>query len=100
ARRQGHPRSAPVVFSCNMSDSGFVPASFREVFGDLHDKLSQTPQVWLDHQLYRLEDGVLLAWDSVAELLPQGVPQAMLSAYVELVQRMADSDWNQPQPVL
>ncbi|UHG95087.1 non-ribosomal peptide synthetase [Pseudomonas sp. 7-41] len=100
ARRQGHPRSAPVVFSCNLSDSSFVPASFREVFGDLHDMLSQTPQVWLDHQLYRLEDGVLLAWDSVAELFPQGVPQAMFSAYVELVQRLADSDWNQPQPVL
>ena len=62
--------------------------------------LSQTPQVWLDHQLYRLEDGVLLAWDSVADLFPQGVPQAMFSAYVELVQRLADSDWNQPQPVL
>uniref|UniRef100_UPI0036D2AED6 hypothetical protein n=1 Tax=Pseudomonas sp. MD330_11 TaxID=3241255 RepID=UPI0036D2AED6 len=47
-----------------------------------------------------LEDGVLLASDSVAELFPQGVPQAMFSAYVELVQRLADSDWNQPQPVL
>lgn len=43
---------------------------------------------------------MLLAWDSVADLFPQGVPQAMFSAYVELVQRLADSDWNQPQPVL
>ena len=100
ARRQGHPRSAPVVFSCNLSDSGFVPASFREVFGDLHDMLSQTPQVWLDHQLYRVEDGVLLAWDSIAQLFPQGVLEAMFNAYIELVQRLADSDWNQPQPVL
>lgn len=100
ARRQGHPRSAPVVFSCNLSDASFVPASFREVFGDLHDMLSQTPQVWLDHQLYRVEDGVLLAWDSIAELFPHGVLEAMFSAYIELVQRLADSDWNQPQPVL
>ncbi len=100
ARRQGHPRSAPVVFSCNLSDSSFVPQSFREVFGDLHDMLSQTPQVWLDHQLYRVEDGVLLAWDSLTELFPDGVLAAMFTAYIELVQRLADSDWNQPQPVL
>ncbi|WP_263143540.1 amino acid adenylation domain-containing protein [Pseudomonas sp. RIT-PI-AD] len=99
ARRQGHPRSAPVVFSSNLSESGFVPKSFREVFGDLHDMLSQTPQVWLDHQLYRVEDGLLLAWDSIAELFADGVLEAMFQAYIELLQRLADSDWNQPQPV-
>ncbi|MGE7955558.1 amino acid adenylation domain-containing protein [Pseudomonas sp. NPDC089530] len=99
-RRQGHPRSAPVVFSSNLNEAGFIPASFREVFGDLHDMLSQTPQVWLDHQLYRVDDGLLLAWDSIAELFAEGVLEAMFQAYVELVQRLADSDWDQPQPVL
>ncbi|CAM3922444.1 non-ribosomal peptide synthetase [Pseudomonas wadenswilerensis] len=99
-RRQGHPRSAPVVFSSNLSESGFVPASFREVFGDLHDMLSQTPQVWLDHQLYRVEDGLLLAWDSISELFADGVLEAMFQAYIELLQRLADSDWSLPQPVL
>ncbi|WP_442113750.1 amino acid adenylation domain-containing protein [Pseudomonas sp. NUPR-001] len=100
ARRQGHPRAAPVVFSSNLSESAFVPASFREVFGDLHDMLSQTPQVWLDHQLYRVEDGVLLAWDSITELFAEGVLEAMFQAYIELLQRLADSDWNLAQPVL
>ncbi|AKA24237.1 non-ribosomal peptide synthetase [Pseudomonas chlororaphis] len=99
-RRQGHPRSAPVVFSSNLNEAGFVPAGFREVFGDLHAMLSQTPQVWLDHQLYRVDDGLLLAWDSIAELFADGVLDAMFQAYVELVQRLADSDWEQPQPVL
>lgn len=98
-RRQGHPRSAPVVFSSNLNEAGFVPASFREVFGELHDMLSQTPQVWLDHQLYRVEDGLLLAWDSVDGLFAEGVLEAMFQAYDELLRRLADSDWAVPQPV-
>ncbi len=42
ARRQGQPRSAPVVFASNLGEEGFVPAAFRDAFGDLHDMLSQT----------------------------------------------------------
>ncbi|MDH0303282.1 MULTISPECIES: amino acid adenylation domain-containing protein [unclassified Pseudomonas] len=99
-RRQGHPRSAPVVFSSNLNEAGFVPPRLREVFGELNDMLSQTPQVWLDHQLYRVEDGLLLAWDSVVGLLAEGVLEAMFQAYDELLRRLADSDWNLPQPVL
>ena len=71
ARRQGTPRAAPVVFSCNLGDAPFVPDAFARVFGDLHDMISQTPQVWLDHQLYRVPGGALLAWDSVDGLFPR-----------------------------
>jgi len=98
-RRQGHPRSAPVVFSSNLNEAGFVPASFREVFGELHSMISQTPQVWLDHQLYRVEDGLLLAWDSVDGLFADGVLAAMFQAYDALLRRLADSDWQLPQPL-
>ncbi|MGS0894515.1 amino acid adenylation domain-containing protein [Burkholderia stagnalis] len=96
ARRQGAPRAAPVVFSCNLGDAPFVPDAFRRVFGDLHDMISQTPQVWLDHQLYRIEDGVLLAWDSVDGLFPDGMLDAMFDAYVALVQALCDRDWRLP----
>lgn len=82
ARRRGQPRSAPVVFASNLGEEGFVPAAFRDAFGDLHDMLSQTPQVWLDHQLYRVGDGILLAWDSVVGLFPEGLPETMFEAYV------------------
>ncbi|MXN77939.1 amino acid adenylation domain-containing protein [Burkholderia sp. 4701] len=96
ARRQGSPRAAPVVFSSNLGDALFVPDAFRRVFGDLHDMISQTPQVWLDHQLYRVTDGVLLAWDSVDGLFPDGMLDAMFGAYVALVQALCDRDWQQP----
>jgi dihydroaeruginoic acid synthetase len=93
ARRQGHPRSAPVVFSSNLNEGGFIPDSFRSVFGELHDMLSQTPQVWLDHQLYRVEGGILVAWDSVQELFSEAMLDDMFGAYVGLLQRLCDGDW-------
>ncbi|WP_431290920.1 amino acid adenylation domain-containing protein [Burkholderia cepacia] len=96
ARRQGVPRAAPVVFSCNLGDAPFVPDAFARVFGDLHDMISQTPQVWLDHQLYRVPDGALLAWDSVDGLFPDGMVDAMFGAYVALVQALCDRDWRLP----
>ncbi|ESR71517.1 nicotinate-nucleotide--dimethylbenzimidazole phosphoribosyltransferase [Pseudomonas aeruginosa VRFPA05] len=100
ARRRGQPRSAPVVFASNLGEEGFVPAAFRDAFGDLHDMLSQTPQVWLDHQLYRVGDGILLAWDSVVGLFPEGLPETMFEAYVGLLQRLCDSAWEQPADLL
>ncbi|MGV8546152.1 non-ribosomal peptide synthetase, partial [Pseudomonas aeruginosa] len=96
ARRQGKQQPAPVVFASNLGEEGFVPAAFRDAFGDLHDMLSQTPQVWLDHQLYRVGDGILLAWDSVVGLFPEGLPETMFEAYVGLLQRLCDSAWEQP----
>ncbi|MBY8605925.1 amino acid adenylation domain-containing protein [Burkholderia arboris] len=99
ARRQGTPRAAPVVFSCNLGDAPFVPDAFANVFGGLHDMISQTPQVWLDHQLYRVPDGALIAWDSVDGLFPDGMVDAMFGAYVALVQALCDRDWRQPVAV-
>ncbi|SDR53170.1 dihydroaeruginoic acid synthetase [Burkholderia orbicola] len=96
ARRQGTPRAAPVVFSCNLGDEPFVPDAFAQVFGDLHDMISQTPQVWLDHQLYRVPGGALLAWDSVDGLFPDGMIDAMFGAYVAFVQALCDRDWRLP----
>lgn len=96
ARRQGQPRSAPVVFSSNLGEGGFVPAAFRDVFGDLHDMLSQTPQVWLDHQLYRVDDGILLAWDGIVGLFPDGLLETMFDAYVTLLRQLCDGAWDHP----
>lgn len=94
ARRQGIARNAPVVYSCNLGRDAFIPDEFQHAFGDLYDMISQTPQVWLDHQLYRVDCGILLAWDSVEGLFPSGVMQEMFDAYVSCIQRLCDQDWD------
>lgn len=87
------PRSAPVVLACNL-DAPLVPDAFAALFGDLSWMVSQTPQVWLDCQVYRTRDeGLLLAWDAVEELFPDGVLDTMMSAFAALLRDLMTSDW-------
>ncbi|MFF2118559.1 condensation domain-containing protein [Kitasatospora sp. NPDC058184] len=96
----GRRVGAPVVFACNLG-SDFVGPEFRAELGELTWMLSQTPQVWLDHQVYRTDDSVLLAWDAVDELFPPGLLDAMLGAYRDLLDRLgaADDRWDRPAGV-
>ncbi|MGY1949204.1 condensation domain-containing protein, partial [Nocardia asiatica] len=68
-----------------------VPVVFTSMLG-VDDELArsvrwpdytrtQTPQVWLDHQVIELPDGLLLSWDSVDELFPEGMVDDMLTTY-------------------
>ncbi|MEZ0162969.1 non-ribosomal peptide synthetase, partial [Streptomyces griseorubens] len=92
------PRTAPVVFACDLS-APLVPDSFAARFGDATWMISQTPQIWLDHQTYRTRDGgVLLVWDAVEELFPDGVLDAMISAYDELVRGLLAGGWDTTLP--
>ncbi len=83
-----------------------VPVVFTSMLG-VDDELArsvrwpdytqtQTPQVWLDHQVIELPDGLLLSWDSVDELFPDGLIDEMFAAYHGLVRRLGDLDWEQP----
>lgn len=86
--RPGERSFAPVVFACNLG----IPLLGEEasaVLGRLGHMISQTPQVWLDHQVYELEGGLLLTWDAVEDLFPEGLISAMFAAYVELIETLA-----------
>ncbi|MGW7469030.1 amino acid adenylation domain-containing protein [Streptomyces xantholiticus] len=90
----GAPRTAPVVFACNL-DAPLVPDDFAARFGELSWMISQTPQVWLDHQVYGTrEGGLLLAWDAVEALFPDGVIDTMFTAYTTLLHQLAATDWS------
>ncbi|AJC62132.1 non-ribosomal peptide synthetase [Streptomyces sp. 769] len=95
----GPPASAPVVFASSIGEE-FVDEGFRELFGDMSWMVSQTPQVWLDHQLYESQGGLLLTWDSVDELFPAGLVDTMFRAYGDLVEALAAprADWDLPVP--
>ncbi|MFD5654246.1 amino acid adenylation domain-containing protein [Streptomyces sp. NPDC127039] len=95
--RPDGPVSAPVVFASSIGRL-FVDDDFRGLFGDMSRMLSQTPQVWLDHQLYESPDGLLLTWDTVDALFPDGLVDAMFAAYTDLVRRLAEDEraWTGP----
>ncbi|MDH6131239.1 yersiniabactin nonribosomal peptide synthetase [Kitasatospora sp. MAA4] len=93
----GQPRRAPVVFACTLGND-LVDGEVRETIGELGWMISQTPQVWLDHQVYESHGGVELCWDAVDELFPAGLVDDMFACYRELIDRLAaeQSVWDRP----
>ncbi|MFK0135617.1 non-ribosomal peptide synthetase [Streptomyces murinus] len=81
----------PVVFTSGLGTAADVsgPLSY---FGDITYRVSQTPQVWLDHQVVDLTGSLDLTWDCVEELFPEGLLDDMFAAYTSLVARLADDD--------
>ncbi|KAF0866100.1 non-ribosomal peptide synthetase [Pseudomonas sp. LD120] len=96
--RQGGGQGAPVVFACNLGPA-LVDATCREQLGEPGWALSQTPQVWLDHQSYPLADGLLLNWDAVQGLFPEDLLEQMFDAYRSLLLWLCANHWQQPAPL-
>ncbi|MEJ2626346.1 MAG: amino acid adenylation domain-containing protein, partial [Pseudolabrys sp.] len=91
---QGTGRAAPVVFACNLGVPFVLPV-VAMTFGRASWMISQTPQVWLDHQTYPTEDGLLLNWDAVDQLFPSGTLDTMFAAYEQLVRSLVNENWEQ-----
>ncbi|MEU7214974.1 non-ribosomal peptide synthetase [Nocardia iowensis] len=94
----GHA-GAPVVFASNLNSGDLLSPDFRESFGELGFMVSQTPQVWLDHQLMEMDGGLYLNWDYVPELFAEGVVEGMFDAYCGVLEWLSYGDWSAPVPI-
>jgi amino acid adenylation domain-containing protein len=93
ARAQGGaPRaSMPVVFTSTLiQDSLAQGAPTLDVFGTVVYGISQTPQVWLDHQVIERDGALIFNWDAVEALFPAGLLDAMFGVYCDWLRRLAD----------
>ncbi|GAB4588358.1 amino acid adenylation domain-containing protein [Nocardia sp. IFM 10818] len=99
ARHDGGHAGAPVVFASNLNSGDLLGDDFRESFGELGFMVSQTPQVWLDHQLMEMHDGLYLNWDYVPELFPEGVIESMFDAYCGVLDWLSHADWSAAVPI-
>jgi amino acid adenylation domain-containing protein len=97
ARRQGVLQvEMPVVFTSLVGQDAAVLNEFgRFIYG-----VSQTPQVWLDHQAFEQAGSLVFHWDGVEALLPDGCWDDLFTAYSNLLQRLATSAeaWQVEQP--
>lgn len=97
-RRSGLPRAAmPVVFSSALGLDAFDEGApglgqFGTQLGEVITTISQTPQVWVDHQAVEQSGTLLFNWDAVDGLFPQGMIEAMFDAYTVFLDRLANSD--------
>lgn len=98
-RKQGGlPRAAmPVVFSSalgidSLDDGSPGLGQFGAQLGEVLCTISQTPQVWIDHQAVEEKGVLLFNWDGIEELFPKDLLADMFSAYCSLLSTLATSD--------
>ena len=101
-RRRGVPMRAalPVVFTSILTQTGAPGiSSGRPALGKIIFAVSQTPQVWLDHQAYERDNSLVLNWDAVEDLFPPGMLDHMFESYGLLLRRLASEEaaWNERQ---
>jgi len=92
--------AAPVVFT---SAIGVGDATLAGTGTGLPAKvwgISQSPQVCLDNQVTEESGSLVVTWDAVEELFPEGVLDAMFDAYGMLLRYAVAGDWDAPLPDL
>ena len=91
AKRPVHYTSAdslvPLVYSFNRNGV-FLNEEFRRSFGNLTYMISQTPNVCLDVQLFRMTDGLLNSWVFPMEMMGTERIERWFSRFVELATRI------------
>ena len=94
--------AAAVVFTSAIGIGDLFSRQVRQTLGSLAWMISQTSQVWLDHQITELEGGLLLNWDAVEPLFPEGLLDSMFTAYLRLLDWLTapETNWNAPVPDL
>src|SRR6185437_10270005 len=90
----GNPRSAiPVVFTSLFGvASADAPGGDVAFFGHPTRSVSQTPQVWLDHQAMEARGELILNWDCVDALFPAGLVDDMFASYQEFLHSLGTDD--------
>ncbi|WP_246095364.1 non-ribosomal peptide synthetase/type I polyketide synthase [Streptomyces roseicoloratus] len=111
ARGASMRAAAPVVFTSLVNFAGQQDTERRGVvqylngIGENGRQVSssvRTPQVWLDHQAVEEAGELVLNWDVIEELFPEGCVDAMFAAYQDLLRGLCRdaAAWQRPRPVL
>ncbi|MEM7401115.1 MAG: amino acid adenylation domain-containing protein [Pseudomonadota bacterium] len=81
----------PVVFTSTLGQdsSSLRPGSWQ---AEVNYALSQTSQVYLDHQVSEIDGELCINWDAIDDLFPTGVLDEMFNAYTHLIQSLANND--------
>lgn len=94
SRHRGDLATSPVVFTSGLDldgeQHGLLGPRVRKIFGQMIWTISQAPQVALDIQVARLDDGVLLNWDVRKDLLPLDWVESLFDAFHRALGMLAD----------
>jgi amino acid adenylation domain-containing protein len=88
-RRYGNIQPMGVVFTSTLGLNSLIEDTSLNSIGKLVYSITQTPQVWLDHQIFEEEGALVFNWDVVADLFPIGLIEEMFAAYCSCLERLA-----------
>ncbi|WP_051775011.1 non-ribosomal peptide synthetase [Paenibacillus tyrfis] len=88
----------PVVFTSTLTKTDGLDASVMRGLGEVVYGVSQTPQVYLDHQVYEDAGMLRFHWDVAEDMFPPEMIDDMFTAYCSLLRRLTDEveAWNEP----
>ena len=93
----------PVVFTSALplKDAQSEQTFPTNWLGEQVFSVSQTPQVWMDHHVYEENGGLILSWDVVAALFPDGMIDQMFTLYHQFLLQLTDDEsiWHSPYPL-
>lgn len=84
-RQQRYPHGAPVVFTSNLGRSLYSSRA-ESPLGEPEWGISQTPQVWLDHQVMESDGELMFSWYCMDNVLEPGAAEAMFNDYCAILQ--------------
>jgi pyochelin synthetase len=109
ARQRGSKRAAlmPIIFTSPLG-ARLEDSTVTNFLGTLVYCITQTPQLWLDHQVSERDGELVVTWDAIDANFAPGVLDDMFAAYQQLLHRLADDSaaWQSetrrtvPQPQL
>ena len=85
-RNRDTPILMPVVFTSLLGVNNDGTADVEtELMGQMVYNITQTPQVWLDHQVAERSGCLWFNWDVVEDLFPENLMQDMFDSYGRLL---------------
>jgi amino acid adenylation domain-containing protein len=95
ARTKGQASGAfaPVVFTSTLTQDTQKKQSVPMAWlGELVYSITQTPQVYLDHQVFEEAGTLVLYWDALEEVFPEGLLDDMFAAYGNFLENLANKE--------
>lgn len=92
-RGQSRQPLMPVVFTSMLGmtlDGLAIDQAMTHLFGDPVHVFTQTPQVWLDHQVMEIDGELVFSWYCMDEVLAAGTAEAMFNDFRSLLRAVAD----------
>ena len=96
AQRTKHAYAAigtlvPVVFTSFLSAGEHSDHASLFPFSNRYYSSTQTSQIWLDAKAYEEQEQLIIEWDYIADLFPQGMMEDMFSAYEHLLHYFSEN---------